>query len=172
MSVEGEKVLKKITIVDEHDTVIGYKNLPEALAAGDTRRVCAVYVFNSVGELLLQKRADWVINPNCWDHSAGGHVDEGSTYQSAADLELLEELGLTIDLTEVATSVFHDNLYWGIYKGVLDDVTDVSFDAHEVSDVRFIALDDLKREMDEHPKHFNPTFLSLWPKIRDKIMTA
>ena len=141
----ADRVFKNITVVDDNDTVIGYMGLFEALDKGLMRRVNAVYIFNESGHLLMQKRADWVISPNTWDHSAGGHVDEGSTYKTSAQQELEEELGLRIDLDEVVVSVQHAHMFWGLYKGVISDDTPVPYDPDEVAGVRWVRIDELER---------------------------
>jgi len=73
--------MSKIVVVDENDNVIGSEEKEVALHNGLIRRVVRIFVFNSKGELYLQRRsAGMVTYPNTWDQSAGGHVDVGETY--------------------------------------------------------------------------------------------
>lgn len=52
-------------------------------------------LFNSIGELYLQKRSMLKdIQPGKWDTSVGGHVDPGETVETALARETGEELGL------------------------------------------------------------------------------
>ena len=54
-----------------------------------------VLVFNSRGELYLQKRSpNKDIQPGKWDTSVGGHVAAGESFECAAYRELEEELGI------------------------------------------------------------------------------
>ena len=54
-------------------------------ARGLRHRAVHVLVFNSAGELFLQKRSMTKDNdPGLWDSSCSGHVDAGETYDEAA----------------------------------------------------------------------------------------
>lgn len=57
--------------------------------------VVHLHVFNSIGELYLQKRPLWKdIQPGRWDTAVGGHVDLGEDIQTALRRETREELGI------------------------------------------------------------------------------
>eukprot|EP00304_Pavlova_gyrans_P010470 CAMPEP_0206054326 /NCGR_PEP_ID=MMETSP1466-20131121/37775_1 /ASSEMBLY_ACC=CAM_ASM_001126 /TAXON_ID=44452 /ORGANISM="Pavlova gyrans, Strain CCMP608" /LENGTH=212 /DNA_ID=CAMNT_0053429527 /DNA_START=135 /DNA_END=770 /DNA_ORIENTATION=- len=64
---------------------------------GDWHRSVHVWIVNSKGELLMQKRSPHKdTNPNMWDVSAAGHITAGDTSLSTACKELEEELGLRV----------------------------------------------------------------------------
>lgn len=92
----------KIVLVDEDNRAIG---TAAKLAAHNSQtklhRAFSVFIFNSRGELLLQRRAlskkTW---PGVWSNSCCGHVMMHETTQNAAARRLKYELGLIgIDLT-------------------------------------------------------------------------
>lgn len=84
-----------VVIVDENDNETGSAMLTEAWRKGLYHRVVLIFVVDDRGRMLLQLRGPGVgIDPNRWDQAAGGHVDEGFSYDQAAALEVAEELGL------------------------------------------------------------------------------
>ncbi len=57
--------------------------------------VVHLHVFNSKGEVYLQKRPEWKdIQPGKWDTAVGGHMDYGETPEEALRREVFEELGI------------------------------------------------------------------------------
>lgn len=58
--------------------------------------VVHLHIFNSRGELYLQKRPAWkTIQPGKWDTAVGGHVSLGESVEQALKRETEEELGIT-----------------------------------------------------------------------------
>ncbi len=69
---------------------------------GDYELVVHVAIFNSKGEMLIQKRQITKKQfPNMWDLSAGGHALSGETSYDAVERELFEELGFKYDFSDI-----------------------------------------------------------------------
>ena len=83
-------------IVSEDGTVIGKASRTECHSGTFLLHpVVHLHVFNSAGELYLQKRAlNKDIQPGKWDTSVGGHVDFGEDTEVALRREVREELGI------------------------------------------------------------------------------
>ena len=69
-----------------------------------------LHLFNSKGELYLQRRPLWKdIQPGKWDTAVGGHVDLGESVEMALRREVREELGVTDFTPETVTHYVFDS---------------------------------------------------------------
>lgn len=84
-------------LVDEDGNIIGAATRGECHNGSRLLHpVVHLHVFNSRGELYLQKRPEWKdIQPGKWDTAVGGHVDLGESVEQALRREVREELGIT-----------------------------------------------------------------------------
>lgn len=94
-------------VVDPSGTVVGQATRGECHGGSMLLHpVVHLHVFNSRGELYLQKRPAWKdIQPGRWDTAVGGHVDYGETIAEALRREVREELGIT-EFTPEAVAVY------------------------------------------------------------------
>lgn len=159
--------MAKIIFVDENDEIIGSGTRREALEKGIIHRIVQIFLVNSKGELLIQKRAHTLSSsPGKWDSSSAGHVDEGEEYIEAAVREVEEEIGVkgivlkelikirTEENLEIGTQKRFSTLYTGVYDG------DIKCNREEVSEVMWIQPKDLTMWMARQPKDFANGFLA------------
>ena len=93
-------------IVDENGNILSSASRGECHNGSKLLHpVVHLHVFNSQGELYLQRRPEWKdIQPGKWDTSVGGHVDLGESVEMALRREVSEELGITDFTPELLTS--------------------------------------------------------------------
>ena len=84
-------------VVDEDGHILGSISRGRAHDGSKVLHpVVHLHVFNSKGELYLQKHPEWKdIQPGKWDTACGGHVDLGENIDQALRREVREELGIT-----------------------------------------------------------------------------
>ena len=89
--------LEKFPLVNEDGEVIGSATRGECHSGSKLLHpVVHLHVFNSKGEVYLQRRPEWKdIQPGKWDTAVGGHIDYGETPEDALHREVREELGIT-----------------------------------------------------------------------------
>ncbi len=153
--------MTKITVVNEKDEVIGAEERKIAREKGLIHRVIRILVFNSQGEIFLQKRSQekeaW---PNRWDQSVGGHVEEGEDYLQAALRELKEELGISGVKLEEIEKYYTEGDYNGLtikrfnmpYQTTYNG--EVNFNKNEISESGWFQLDYVENWMKEKPNDF------------------
>lgn len=128
--------------------------------------VVHLHVFNSAGELYLQKRApDKDIQPGKWDTSVGGHVDYGEDIPAALKREVREELGITdFEAKFIKRYAFRSNreaelvnCFYTVYDG------EISPDPVEISEGKFWKIKDIDNQLGKNI--FTPNFEQEWKSI-------
>ena len=84
-------------IVDEEGQTLGCITRGEAHSGSRVLHpVVHLHVFNSQGDLYLQRRPSWKdIQPGRWDTACGGHMAYGENPEQALRREVGEELGIS-----------------------------------------------------------------------------
>ena len=102
---------EKFPLVDEEGCVIGSATRGECHNGSRLLHpVVHLHVFNSAGDIYLQKRPEWKdIQPGKWDTAVGGHMDYGETPEQALRREVNEELGITDFVPEFVDKYVFDS---------------------------------------------------------------
>ena len=100
---------ERVDIVDNQDKPIGETiTLDSAHKNFIPHRVSAVLVFKPSGKIIIQVHKHY---GKRYDHSVGGHVSAGESYEVAARREAKEELRLTSPIKKVAEGVVSKEYY-------------------------------------------------------------
>ena len=109
--------------------------------------VVHVVIFNSKGEILIQQRQPFKEGwPNLWDITVGGSAVAGDDSRSAAEREVMEELGLPIDLSGEMPKIIlpFDQGFDDIYIITMDvDLSALHLQESEVQAVRWAGMEDI-----------------------------
>jgi isopentenyldiphosphate isomerase len=113
-----------LIVVDENDIVLDYLPRSEVHAKNLLHRTISVVIFNSKGEIVLQKRSlSKDTNPGMLGNAVGGHVNKGESYEDAAKKEAKEELKQSPVLTKILKTILEDPSHrtmTTIYKATAD----------------------------------------------------
>ena len=159
-----------LDVVDENDLIIGVKTRGEIHALNLMHRSVHILVFNSAGELFIQKRSMSKDNdPGLWDSSAAGHVDSGEDYHSCAIRELGEELGIEVnspleELFRLAASPITGMEHCIVYRCINDGPFELQ--AEEIDDGDWISLSEMDRRMAEEDPVITNVLRYIWNKYR------
>lgn len=148
-------------IVDEQGNIID-KALRSVCHDGKSRLlhpVVHLHLFNSAGELFLQKRAMTKdIQPGKWDTSVGGHVSQGETIREALTREVTEELGLKNFkprfLEQYEWESQQERELVNSFSTTTDEAPAINRD--EIEEGRYWSLDEIKRVIGKNV--FTPNF--------------
>lgn len=162
-----------LIVVNEDDQIIDYLDKRTChLGEGILHRAFSIFIFNSTGEVLIQKRsAQKHLWPLYWSNSCCSHPRKGEDLQNATSRRLAEELGISTPLKHIFTFQYHAR-YRDIGSerevcAVLIGKSDmpIKVNPREVAEWKFISPNDLTRELALHPELYSPWFKMEWERM-------
>ena len=156
-------------VVNERDEIIGCRPRAEVHRLKLLHRAVHVLVFNSRGELFLQKRS---IKKDCfpgaWDSSASGHLDCGEEYDDCAVRETREELGL--QLSAAPRRLFRveacpETGYEFVWVYRCETEGPFALNADEIETGGWFAPEAITRWISEKPQEFARAFREIWQRL-------
>lgn len=172
VSSENEQLI----LVNEADEELGHMSKQECHDGdGVLHRAFSLFIFNSAGELLLQRRAAgkrlW---PLFWSNSCCSHPRKDESMEQATGRRLMDELNIGAELQFVYKfsyqAIFDDRgseheLCW-VYVGRCD--RPVVPNESEIAEWRFVQASVLDAELANSPERFTPWFRLEWGQLRSE----
>jgi isopentenyl-diphosphate delta-isomerase type 1 len=156
-------------VVNDRDEVIGQLPRKQVHRQGLKHRAVHVLIFNSKGEIFLQKRSMKKDNfPGTWDSSAAGHLDAGEDYDPCAIRETREELGVELDcvperiLRVDACDETGQEFVW-VYRCRHEGPFELHPEEIETGD--WFAPEHVTRWINERPQDFAPSLICIWRQL-------
>ncbi|MDR1026585.1 MAG: NUDIX domain-containing protein [Lactobacillus sp.] len=159
--------MEMVTTVDENDNVIGSMERKQAWESGTPVRIAAIIIFNSKGNLILQKISKYKKHdPLKWTYSAAGHVDADESYEVAATREAKEELGIEGELDShigkvkiIRKSTGKLGAFHNVFKMYHDGP--FTIDPEETDSIAEFSPTELIKMIRENPDNFNAGLLQI-----------
>ncbi len=146
-------------IVDENSNITGAATRGECHSGAKLLHpVVHLHVFNSKGELYLQKRPEWKdIQPGKWDTAVGGHIDLGECVDDALKREAQEELGIKdFDAEQITSYIFESEREKELIFAFKTTIDGDIAPSEELDGGRFWTPDDIRENIGKGV--FTPNF--------------
>lgn len=161
-----------VILVDGHDNPVGTMGKMEVHEKALLHRAFSIFIFNSKGEMLLQKRAAGKYHSaGLWTNTCCSHPKPGEDTATAASKRLQEEMGFNTPISKAFSFVYLAPFDNGLTEHEFDHVFIGSFnglikpDPHEVSDYCYQSMESVKTNVQSHPDHFTEWFKIALPKV-------
>lgn len=169
---------ERVILVDPNDQPLGTMEKMEAHQKGLLHRAFSVFIVNSKGELLLQKRAlHKYHSPGLWTNTCCSHQREGETTQAAAARRLEEEMGMQTPLTFLFSFIYNATFDNGLTEHELDHVllgiadTAPQINSEEVATWKWMKLNDLDSDIQKHEAHYTVWFRIIFKRFYNYYKT-
>jgi isopentenyl-diphosphate delta-isomerase len=167
---------EQVILVDEQDNPIGLMPKLEAHQKAVLHRAFSVFIFNDKGELMLQQRAKHKYHsPGLWTNTCCSHQREGESNVQAGKRRLQEEMGFTTDLREVTSFIYKAPFDNGLTEHEFDHVLlgyyedDPVINPDEVASWKWMLLEEVKNDIDNHPDFYTVWFVIIFTKFYDDL---
>lgn len=165
-----------VILVDENDRQIGVMPKMEAHQKAMLHRAFSVFIFNDKNELMLQQRAlQKYHSPGLWTNTCCSHQREGESNIEAGKRRLFEEMGFVTDLKETISFIYKaafdngltEHEYDHVMIGYFNDEPRINLE--EVANWKWMALDDVKIDLNMHPENYTAWFKIIFNKFYHHI---
>jgi isopentenyl-diphosphate delta-isomerase len=170
------KLENQVVLVDSNDNEVGRMEKLEAHQKGLLHRAFSVLLFNQNGDFLIQKRAvNKYHSGGLWSNSCCSHPFPDEDIEIAGKRRLLEEINIDTEVKKIFKFEYRAELDNDLVEHEMDHVMightekigPVNLD--EASEMKFISLEDLKRDMNQNPDSYTSWFKILIFEHLEKI---
>jgi isopentenyl-diphosphate delta-isomerase len=166
--------LPQVILVNENDEQIGTMEKLEAHQKGVLHRAFSIFIFNSKGEMLLQKRAmKKYHSPGLWSNACCSHPQPNEEVNVAAIRRLEEEMGFNTPLEKAFDFVYFTSFENGLAENEFDHVFIGKFDGaikanrEEVSEYTFRSMTQIAQDLFDGPTRYTAWFRIVFPKVEE-----
>lgn len=161
-----------VILVDQNDNQTGVMGKLEAHKKALLHRAVSVFIINSKGEWILQRRAfDKYHSNGLWTNTCCTHPNPGESAYESAQRRLKEEMGIECRLVELFTFKYLEKLdnelteheFDHVFFGVTDKEPVIN--ASEVEEWEAVTFDDLHDDIVKNPSDYTFWFKEIYEKV-------
>lgn len=154
-----------VILVDEENRVIGLEDKIRAHLQNRRHSAFSVFLFNDMGDMLLQCRADDKYHSaGLWSNTCCSHPDINRECEEQVHERLKYEMGIDCSLSQLGVFAYEakldngmyeneiDSLYVGVYSGVPKP------NSKEVKDFTYVSYKEIKEDMKQAPEKYTVWF--------------
>lgn len=161
-----------VDVVNANDVPVGVLARAEVFRKHANFRVAHDLIFNTSGELLIQKLAPTRLrHPGYWGSSVAAYLFAGESYRAAAERRLTQELGVRgRELDFIGKISMNDGgcqKFVGIFSAVYDGP--FTFNEEHVEKLEFLSLQQVHYLYSSGERLFTPTFLNVLSYYESRI---
>ncbi len=158
-----------IDTVDQADSTVGHVRRADVFREHANFRVAHVFVFNSAGEILLQRLSvTRDRNPGRWGSSVAAYLFASESYSEAARRRLREELGVSARaLVRIGKTEMVDDgclKFIALFQSTSDGP--FHFDRSHIDSLEFVPVADVGKMIEQGSRRFTPTFVRVFEFYR------
>lgn len=168
--------MQQVILVDEKDNSIGTMEKLKAHKMGVLHRAFSIFLFNDMGELLLQKRNNSKYHSGgLWTNTCCSHPKPGETLKQVALTRLFEEMGIKVEIEFAFSFIYKVKFENGLTENEFDHVFVGNFNENpeinpeEVSDWRYESLRSINIEIKQNPSSFTEWFKIALPALENHL---
>ena len=161
-----------VTLVNERDVELGTMEKIETHLNGKLHRAISVFIFNTKGEMLLQKRALGKYHTaGLWSNTACSHPRINEKPIDSAERRIFEEMGINVKLKFIFKFLYKAILDNNLIENELDHIFIGTSDAkpninvNEVCDYKYICEYELNLLIEKEHESFTPWFKECYKKV-------
>lgn len=150
-----------VILVNKDNKKIGEQEKIKAHKLGKLHRAFSIFVFNSKGELLIQKRAKTKYHSGgLWSNTVCGHPRPIENYTKAIHRRLKEEMGFDCKLKKLFCFIYNAGFINGLIENEYDCVFNGKFDGEpnpnpkEIMNYKWFSVKKLKQDILKNPNKY------------------
>lgn len=163
-----------VQLVDEQDNNLGVMEKMQAHREAKLHRALSVFIFNSKGEMLLQRRAAHKYHSGgLWTNTCCSHPRPEEPTLEAAHRRLFEEMGMSCDLQHQFSFIYKAELDNELTEHELDHVyfgisdKEAHPNSEEVAEWKYESVESISQDIQKQPELFTEWFKLIFDQVKE-----